>query len=122
MKKFLILLVISLLSFSCNNDDDNKRFCNVDNPTEDLQWLKTEISNRVENESEDDKYFYIMQVSHNNKDIFVYGNCHPLINSVSPIFNCKGEHLGNLYDDDFPGEILSIGKVIWKTDNFECDF
>ena len=125
MKNIFKLLILCILVFNCNSNDDLleiKAFCSVDNPTENLAWLKNEIENREQNITEDSKYLYIYQSTHNSEVIIIYADCCPSCNSVYPVYNCKGESLGIIgyREQDIPFDVLSEGQIIWKTTNFEC--
>lgn len=113
--------------YACDNNSTDltiKAFCAVENPTEELAWLKNEIAEREQNTTEDSKYQYVMQSTYNGETIIIYGNCCPLCNSVLPVYNCEGELIGVIgsRSQDFPFEVLTVGQIIWKTSDFACTF
>jgi len=126
MKSYLKLIIILLLATGCNSDNqepvDLKSTCGVENPTEDLGWLKNEIEDRERNVTGLSKYRYIKLGTFNNKAVIIYANCCPTCNSVYPVYNCEGEFIGIIgnRNEDIPFDILSEGEVIWKTNNSEC--
>lgn len=125
MKNLLRFLSICLLVLSCNSDDDGSRFrnfCSVNNPTVDLVWLKTEIEQREQNIDTSSKYCYISQALYQGQAIIIYGDCNPEIDKVMFIYDCNGDIIGTLGDTSFPFEILKTHKIIWKTNDFVCEF
>ncbi len=126
MKKLAFILCVSFL-LSCSNSEEfnSKSACGVDNPIENLAWLKSEIEQREQNQIDqtvDWQYHYIMLVAFEKKDIFIYGNCCPNCNSVYVVNNCNGVKIGFIGDEKFSSDLLSTGKLIWKSKNNECDF
>ena len=127
MKNAFKISLIFILLFSCNSVDDTnqlKNSCSVDNPIEDLDWLKNEIDEREQNIRDDSKYCYIRQALYKNQTVFIYGDCNPLINKVVPVYNCNGEFIGIIgsRNQDIPFEVLTEGQIIWKTSDFACSF
>ena len=124
MKNVAFILFFCCFTYSCNNNDESneKSACGVENPIENLAWLKSEIEQREQNEVVDYQYSYIMQTSFEKQDIFIYGDCNPLANSVITVYNCSGENIGYLGDDKFPVELLQEGIVIWKAEGYQCAF
>jgi len=123
MKKVCKILIVCLIFFSCSsNDDQLKNICSVNDPIVDLVWLKTKIEQREENITEFSKYQYISQSIHKGESVIIDANCDPLANSVFVVFNCKGENIGFIGDENFPFEVLTNGQVIWKTDDSVCSF
>jgi len=124
MKNIYRILVVFLIALSCDSDDDNqfKNSCAVDNPVEDLEWLKAEIERRNQNINDDSKYCYISHFIYNNQSIFIYGDCDPRVDKIILVYNCSGESIGFIGDGNFPMETLTEGNIIWKTNNFVCSF
>jgi len=125
MKFAYRILSIFFIVLSCNSDDDQLiPFCSVDNPVEDLAWLKADIEEREQNINENSKYYYIVQLIYKEESIIIYANCDPLIDSILPIFNCEGENIGYVGDENFSFgfDFLNKGQIIWKTNNFACEF
>lgn len=127
MKKIVFILILSFFIFGCNDDEESntKSACGVENPVLDLTWLKNEIEQRENDQIEetiDWQYHYIMQVAFEKQDVFIYGNCDPLLNSVSPVYNCSGEALGFIGDENFPTDLFSTANIIWKGQGNQCNF
>ena len=141
MKKIIKLTTFSFLvlfGFSCTNNDNEGTdtaellkkaelltACDVDNPVEDLDWLKAEIEDREQNKGEFyfEEYQYISMGIYKNEVLFFYGNCCPVCNSVINVYNCKGELVGTVgYDETkfIPFDALFESEFIWKADNFAC--
>lgn len=121
MKKAIIVSII--LSFlSCENDSLDLPIiaaCDVNNPIEELTWLKNQISEIENNEGEISKYFFIEIADYNNQTVFIANNCCPICNTVVPIFDCEGQSLGLLGSDILSNE-LSNTRIIFKREDFSC--
>ena len=62
MRLFFWIVVGAFSVSGCaGNDDDNTIVCGVEKPTQELSWLKEEIEQREQSNSEDIKYCYITQ-------------------------------------------------------------
>lgn len=123
MKKILMLVFITcFLSESCNNDDDFLlNTCNVSNPIENLSWLKDEILNLQQSDSDLKKYFFVTQNTLNGETVFIFPNCCPQCSTVVPVFNCEGENLGFVGSGNINNNILDNDVIIWKPNNFACN-
>lgn len=127
MKIYLKILTAGLLLFSCSSDndfqiDEIKTLCSVEDPSTDLIWLTEEVNRRESNITEFSKYEYISQTINNGEIIIIYANCCPTCNSVALVFNCKGENIGSVGDENIPLEVLNNDQIIWKPNNSECNF
>jgi hypothetical protein len=115
-----LLLIFSgfILLFSCkkNNPTDN---CNVANPTTDLPWLKSKIETILQLSPEAYKYEAITMATYNEGTVFIESNCDPLANSVFPVYNCKGELLGNMAELGIKN--FTNNSLIWKPSNSACN-
>ncbi len=123
MKKARTLLFVFVLCLSCNNDDTNLPIisaCNTGNPIEDLDWLKTQVSELKNNKSDVAKYFYIEVAEYKGDTIFISNNCCPTCNTIVPVYNCKGEQLGLLNGEIKTSEV-SNSKIIYKRIDFSCE-
>ena len=124
MKHIISISLFLLLIMSCSSDDnvidDSNLICSVENPIENLTWLKSEID-LLKNDGE--KYNYVIQTKHNDQTVFVFRNCNPFSNSVILVRNCEGENIGSIgtRQEDISSSILENGTIIWKSDKFECD-
>jgi len=90
MKKAIIASIF--LSFiSCENDNLDLPIiaaCDVNNPIDELSWLKKQVSEIENNEGEIAKYFFIEIANYKNETVFIANNCCPICNTVVPIFDC----------------------------------
>lgn len=122
--KSIFVLLLSLLVISCTNDDDLPVIsaCNVGNPIEELSWLKEEIERRKTNPTVDSRYCYIVQAISNNTTVFVYEDCNPLVDKIFTIYDCSGELIGYVGDENFSNENISKRQIIYKPGNFACEF
>ncbi len=93
--------------------------CEFENPVEDLPWLKTEIEFRQQNPTEDSQYCYISQSELNGNPVFIYADCNPFINKISPVLNCFGEFLGFI-GEGVNASQLSEARLIWSPEDFSC--
>ena len=120
-----ILFLLTLLPFlvlSCKSDDislDNT--CNIENPIEDLSWLKERIAD-IEQSSLTDA-FYISQATYEGKTVFIVGNYCANCNSISPVYNCEGERINTLgcSEEFIDFSILNQDTIIWNSENFICN-
>lgn len=120
MKNYLLLSILGFALVSCSgNDDDIISACAVNNPAEDLEWLKAEIERRRENPTDDMKYCYIVQAQLNGQDVFIYEDCNPLINKAVFILNCEGIGI-NTQDNPTAFDQVVNKIIIWKGSNFTC--
>lgn len=112
MKKYLFLLACSALFFSCN-DKEEPAVCGVENPVEDLAWIKKGIQLQTSSE-----YEYLTQATYQGKTVFYFGSCCPSCNWALIVKDCEGNQVA--------GEIslsdLKDKKVIWKPANSVCTF
>jgi len=114
----LFTFTFLLLAFSCEKDILSDNTCNVDNPLEQLDWLKVTIQNIEQSNPEWSKYYLITMAKYNGETVFIISNCNPVANSVFPVLNCSGQLLGVL--GEIPSESLSDRNVIWKSVNSAC--
>lgn len=121
MKK--AILVLSFLSLIGCGDDDNDftiiAACEVNNPIEELPWLKNQVDDIENNEGDIAKYFFIEIADYNSQTVFISNNCCPVCNTVVPVFDCEGRSLGLLGSDILPNE-LSNTRIIFKREDFSC--
>ncbi len=92
----------------------------VDDPVKELPWIKERMNTMVTSSPETAKYKYVTIGEYDGQTVFLFGDCDPLALSVLPIYNCSGDFVANF--GDFPLEKLSLGEVIWKTEDSECSF
>ena len=114
MKKlsFTFLIGIFLLG-SCNEKDDPTP-CGVENPTEDLAWLKSQIQGSQSGSLSE--YAYLIQATYKGRTVFSWASCCPFCNWVAVIQDCQG----NVVEDASLNE-LENQKVIWRPENSVCN-
>lgn len=95
--------------------------CKFNNPIENLDWLRFEIEQRELNPTEDMKYCYITQGEFNNKPVFLYEDCNPLVNKIIPVYDCLGNLLAVLGRDSITLEDVKSQKIIWQPNGFLCN-
>lgn len=119
MKKYFTISILILIS--CQNDDSLRleNTCSVDNPIEELEWLREEIQQLISIDSDLYRYFYISQATYENETVFIFDNCCPFCNSIVLVKNCKGETIGAL-GSEIDHNSISDELVVWKPANYQC--
>jgi len=117
MKRLFNLLGLAsiltlLVFFSCEKEDSESNACNVSDPAEELLWLKSILTDLSE-------FDYIMVANYKGSTVFYNGNCNPVVNYVSVVYNCDGDVIANTYD--IRGE-LSNDRLLWKHADSKCNF
>ncbi|HUV00678.1 MAG TPA: hypothetical protein VMW32_06940 [Bacteroidales bacterium] len=123
MKKiFLVCLLLAFL-FSCEKDKFENT-CGVDNPLEDLAWLKEQIESIEQTNPERLKYYYIKMAEYEGQTVFLPWNCDPAANSIFIVLDCSGERIGIIGsgEDMISWDQLTGQQVIWKPENSACIF
>lgn len=115
-------IIYIFLSLSCGKGTDPGPVCAVDDPAEDLEWLKVEIATMAS--SGLSRYFYVSQGKYGMMTVIIFLNCCPNCNTIVPVYNCAGEHLGNIGtgEDDIDSRFLEYERVIWKPADSACNF
>lgn len=122
MKKYKYLLLILFIFSSCKNDnDDTLNSCNTNNPTEELAWLKEKITALKSSEDDTSKYFFVVKATYYFNTIYVFDNCCPQCNTVINAYNCEGILVGQVNSDIKKSDII-YEKIIYKHDDFDCEF
>lgn len=119
MKLLYFPLILLFLFIACADDDDNAVVCGVVSPLEDLSWLRTEVENRLEEDSEDLIYCYITEATYRGQTVFLYKDCNPTIFKVVPVYDCEGSFLGAL-GTQIEAEEIEEECVIWRAPGFVC--
>lgn len=120
--RILFFVTVILLAFACNEDADPQPACSVKDPVEDLEWLANEIQTMTE--SSMSQYLYVTHAKIGSMTVFIFGNCCPNCLSITPVYNCAGEHIGNIGNgpDDIDPAILNHDALLWKPENSMCNF
>ena len=123
MKRFLLLPILFCL-VSCGDDDNSMLLgaCGVENPIEDLDFLRLEVERRNDDTSEDAVFCFIEQAEIDGQTIFLYNDCNPRINKAVPIFDCSGASIGNLGDENFDSDAITNRTIIFSPPDFACQF
>lgn len=111
----LVAFILSATLFSCKKNDNSKiNKCNVSKPSQELDWLKQEINNVIQ-----DEYSYYVMAKYKGETVFYYRNCNPAIDYVSIVKNCTGDNLG--YTNDLYNELTEV-SILWKHEGSKCNF
>ena len=113
--RIFMSMLITVFVISCH-DETNSTSCDVENPAEDLSWMKIMIESWET--SMIYEYLYMQQGTYLGKNVFLAGNCCPVCDTNGtyiPIYNCEGEELENV-------DVQNIThlKIIWKPDGSTC--
>jgi len=112
-KSFLLVLLSSTLLFGCA-DSENPTSCGVENPVEDLAWLKEAIEFSQSNGLAG--FAYLIQGTYKGKTVFIMETCCPFCLIISVVQNCRGEVIPDASVNDVKNK-----KVIWKPANSGCN-
>lgn len=115
----VLIILMPVILLSCQTTEPENT-CNVANPAEDLVWLKERINLILANDPAASRFQYVSMAEYRGNNVFIIGNCNPAIISVFPVFDCSGEHLGDV--GQIPSDSLLNRQVIWKTQDSECTF
>jgi len=120
MQKIVLLVLIYLLSCSCNTYDLPK--CTFNDATQELSWLKEIIDNRNANPTEDMKYCYITQARNKRKTVFVFNDCNPTIFKTPQIYNCEGNIITKADGENVGVNDIKLKneRIIWQPVDFVC--
>jgi len=114
IKFFLLLLSIT----ACNEDTiELANTCEVENPAEELPWLKTAIDDFMET---DISHNYVEQATYQENTIFIFLSCCPACFFIPRVYDCQGNRLQNV-----PIDLEAIPqekrKIIAKGEDFACN-
>lgn len=118
MKKnsLLLLLVLLMFSFSCQEKVDPLLACGVENPRENLDWLN-ELIEQLEITEFGRTFNYITEGIFQDQTLFVLQNCCPNCNSAPIFYDCQG----NVFDTaEISIADLSEVQLIWKSEFSSC--
>ena len=116
--KILLLILLLTSAFSCKDDDDccTPLLCGVENPAENLPWLKSMIEYWKVN-STIYSYMYVLEGKYLGQTVFIASNCCPFCSSIPLIYNCEGDSI------DYKNLVnITEQKVIWKPLDSLCNF
>jgi hypothetical protein len=115
MKARLLIFALFVAVVSCK-DNDAPNVCHVDDPVNDLEWLKTKID-ELENSEFSRKYFYVEQAEYNGQTIFYINNCCPMCMTMLVYYDCSGNAIESVDNSQ-----VKNGKRIWMSEDLECVF
>lgn len=115
MKKYLLYLVFSAFFFSCNENEEPVS-CGVENPVEDIAWIKAAIEEYSTNQNA--QFSYLKQARYDGETVFFFGSCCPNCLWALIVKDCQG----NVIEGDIAFEDLTSQEVIWQPSNSECVF
>ncbi|WP_215226564.1 hypothetical protein [Echinicola shivajiensis] len=118
MKKAVYFLFACFLVFaiSCKDEEQPSASCGVENPAEDLAWMKPVIDELKSTEIGRD-YGYIRSGNYEGNNYYYVGSCCPNCNWAPIFYNCEGEVQEDLEISD-----LTEVKLVWKSESNMCDF
>lgn len=117
MKKSIIpILICFIIGFSCGVKEYPASACGVNDPIENLTWLKQLAENASGGGLSE--YAYITQAKYKGKRVFYLGSCCPNCNWALILYDCEGNRL----NDEISFDDLEESKVIWHGVNYKCTF
>ena len=118
MRSGLLLLLLVFTALACQEDDKIQRSCNVENPVEELEWLREELDSYQTETTYSDTFVY--KATYNGRTVFYISICCPACDVMAPeIRTCDGESLGRL-GVEIDSEHLENPTVVWRTNNGVC--
>ena len=112
---FLIFLVVS-----CDDGDKSNSNCDVENPAENVDWLREELENGGYKNPSTHSDTFVYRATYNNQTVFYIFLCCPVCDVAPPeVKTCSGESLGFLGSDVDQSD-LKNSIVVWRTENGIC--
>jgi hypothetical protein len=111
-----LILSFLLIGFACQENDDPATACGVNDPIENIAWLK-----QLAEESSTgglSEFSYISQAKYKGKRVFYWASCCPNCSWALILRDCDGEAL----DQNITLDELEDIQVIWRPENFQCQF
>lgn len=93
--------------------------CEFLDATRDLDWLRFEIQKREANINDETKYCYITRAELNSETVFAYWDCNPVINKVTPVYDCLGSFLGFMGGEIAQNDLRNQ-SIVWRPEDFVC--
>ncbi len=114
-----LLLLCLICLISCNNDNTFIGGCDLDNPRDELPWLKTRIDSMASSDSPQIIYCYVVKGKYKNSTVFRFEDCNPVLAKVIFTLNCDGNPIES--EDEFISiRDLKNPVIIWKPNDFAC--
>jgi|WetSurSiteA1Bulk_404760.scaffolds.fasta_scaffold32153_2 hypothetical protein len=110
-KIFYCIYICGLILFGCEKNENTIPECNVENPLEELDWLK-EVKNSLTNCT---CQISILQGNYREKTVFYIMNTDPVCNSVFHVvlWDCNGD----VVKEYKPGQFDAYSKEVELIDN-----
>ncbi|CAL2091028.1 conserved exported protein of unknown function [Tenacibaculum sp. 190524A02b] len=89
--KTTVLLLTLVFFFSCADNDVKNEVCGVENPIEQLAWLKKKKEDLEKMASPGKKH--IIQYTYKNQPVFLIDACVDCADGLQYLFNCAGEKI-----------------------------
>jgi hypothetical protein len=119
MKKLIYNAFIICLLFACTDHNNPSRLsntCSVDNPAEDLPWLKQKISEMEASPNTTTKFASVLMGTYDGETVFIFDNCCPFCDMMIFVYNCDGQIMDNV-----DSGMVTKPKIIWKPADFACN-
>ena len=118
----LILFLAMSIGSSCregfDQDQSQARYCDVNDPVNELEWLRTQAAELQRTTVHMDAFIYT--ATYRSERVFYAHICCPSCGVAPPeVKNCEGTSLGRLGDDVDPNELAGTA-MIWRTVNGVC--
>lgn len=114
MKKLIFTFLIGIVLLGSCNENEYPSICGVENPTEDLAWLKSLIQTSESGGLAE--YAYLIQATYKGRTVFSMASCCPFCNWIAIIQDCQG----NVVEDASLND-LENQQVIWSPENSVCN-
>ncbi|WP_026953940.1 hypothetical protein [Algoriphagus vanfongensis] len=118
MRKLLLPLLVICLLAGCKEDEQPDLICGVQNPAEEIAWVK-ELVQDMESSEFSREYSYLRSGVYDGETYLYVGNCCPNCYWVPVIYNCEGEVVE---DPDFGIYDLVDLRMIYHSEASICDF
>lgn len=110
----LILLTIIIISSCAKDDKANKSSCDLNNPIEELAWLK-EVKSSLTNCTCE---MSIIQATYSNQSVFYIAMTDPLCDGIQSVslLDCEGKVVKNFTNEEYlaAGDNLTNIKVLYR--------
>ncbi|HMJ71221.1 MAG TPA: hypothetical protein VK508_20135 [Cyclobacteriaceae bacterium] len=113
---FRLLFFLTILAVVSCKDKDEPQVCDVEDPVNELQWLKDKAA-EIQNSEFSAKYFYIEEADYNGQVVFYVNNCCPMCTTFITYYDCSGTPL-----EEVDASQVKNGRRIWTPEGLECVF
>jgi hypothetical protein len=113
-KSIYVLAFIGFLAFSCSEDQDPIKACNVDNVM-DLPWLQEKIEQYQAGDNT------VTIGKYQSQTVFVVTTCCAVCNMFPPpVFDCAGAVIGTIGYEQISLDDITDRKVVWRSEDTSC--